>query len=96
MAVIERSDMPGKEQPRGTDSRVEDWHGQSVERDAELADRLTEDEQLDEETARRRFEEEATGEAEQAARHGDRIDPDQGRSAYDTGEPDPAERTQGR
>jgi hypothetical protein len=66
----------------GTDSRVEDWFGQSVERDAELADELTEKEGLDEDEAQRRFEEQATGKAEQAARHGDRIDPDQGRSAY--------------
>ena len=64
----------------GTDSRVEDWFGQSVERDAELADRLTDE--LDEVDAEKAFDEQATGEAEQAARHGDDIDPDQGRSAY--------------
>jgi hypothetical protein len=66
----------------GQDSRVEDWFGQSVERDAELADELTEKEGLDEDEAERRFDEQATGASEQAARHGDRIDPDQGRSAY--------------
>jgi hypothetical protein len=64
----------------GTDSRVEDWFGQSVERDAELADRLTDD--LDDADAEAAFDEQASGEAEQAARHGHQIDPDQGRSAY--------------
>jgi hypothetical protein len=77
---IERNAMSSRDQPEGTDSRVEDWFGQSVERDAELADELSE--QLDEGEAQRRFEEQATGESEQAARRGDRIDPDQGRSAY--------------
>jgi hypothetical protein len=64
----------------GTDSTVEDWHGQSVQRDAELADRLTQRLPLDE--AERVYEELATGEDEQAARHGDQIDPEQGESAY--------------
>lgn len=64
----------------GTDSRVEDWFGQSVERDAELADRLTD--QLGVDDAAAAFEAQSGGEAEQAARHGDEIDPDQGRSAY--------------
>jgi hypothetical protein len=77
----------------GQDSRVEDWFGQSVERDAELADELTEQEGLDESEAQRRFDEQATGASEQAARHGDRIDPDQGRSAYtDDDRTGPAER----
>jgi hypothetical protein len=69
-----------KQPEPGTDSRVEDWFGQSVERDAELADRLTDD--LDDAAAEAAFDELASGEAEQAARHGDTIDPDQGRSAY--------------
>ena len=64
----------------GTDSRVEDWHGQSVQRDAELAEALSEELPPDE--AERAFDEQSTGRAEQAARHGDVIDPDQGRSAY--------------
>ncbi len=64
----------------GTDSTVEDWHGQSVDRDAELADKLSEE--LPPEEAERAFEEQATGEAEQAARHGDEIDPEQGESSY--------------
>lgn len=66
------------EQPKtpepGTDSRVEDWFGQSVDRDAQLADEVGGDEA--------EFERRATGEAEQDARHGDTIDPDQGQSAY--------------
>jgi len=73
------SDDAKQPQP-GTDSRVEDWFGQSVDRDAELADRLSED--LDPADAEAAFEEAATGREEQDARHGDRIDPDQGRSAY--------------
>ena len=64
----------------GTDSRVEDWFGQSAERDAELADRLTDE--LGEQDAEAAFDQQATGHDEQDARHGDRIDPDQGRSAY--------------
>ena len=67
----------------GTDSRVEDWFGQSVERDAELADRLSAD--LDPDDAEATFDEQATGREEQDARHGDQIDPDQGRSAYRDG-----------
>jgi hypothetical protein len=65
---------------RGTDSRVEDWFGQSVERDAGLADRLTAE--FGEKGAEAEFEHRARGEAEQEGRHGVQIDPDQGRSAY--------------
>lgn len=64
----------------GQDSRVEDWMGQSVERDRKLAEELTSE--LGEDEAERRFNEEATGRAEQDARHGPTIDPDQGQSAY--------------
>ena len=64
----------------GQDSKVDDWFGQSVARDAELADTLTAE--LGEDEAEEVFEEIATGEDEQEARHGDRIDPDQGQSAY--------------
>lgn len=67
----------------GTDSTVEDWMGQSVDRDTELAERLSAE--LPPEEAERAFEERATGEAEQEARHGDRIDPEQGESAYQDG-----------
>ena len=66
---------------RGTDSRVTDWQGQSVARDAELADRISETTD-DDEVAERRFEEESTGREEQAARRGDTIDPEGGEPAY--------------
>ena len=72
-------DTPSSPEP-GTDSRVEDWFGQSVERDAELADELSE--QLPPEEAEKAFEERAGGEDEQEARRGDEIDPEQGESAY--------------
>ena len=64
----------------GTDSRVVDWHGQSVDRDAELADELVDE--LGEEKAEEVFDEQATGKETQAARHGDTIDPEQGEAAY--------------
>jgi hypothetical protein len=72
-------DTPSSPEP-GTDSRVEDWFGQSVERDAELADELSE--QLPPEEAEKAFEERASGEEEQESRRGDEIDPEQGESAY--------------
>ena len=75
-------DTPSSPEP-GTDSRVEDWFGQSVERDAELADELSE--QLPPEEAEKAFEERAGGEDEQEARRGDEIDPEQGESAYQEG-----------
>ena len=77
--TMDRNDTPATPEP-GTDSRVEDWHGQSVDRDARLADELSEERPPAE--AERAFEEQATGRAEQAARHGDEIDPRQGESAY--------------
>ncbi|MET0326226.1 MAG: hypothetical protein ABW219_13460 [Ilumatobacteraceae bacterium] len=64
----------------GQDSKVDDWFGQSVARDADLAETLTDE--LGEDEAEKVFEEIATGEDEQDARHGDSIDPDQGQSAY--------------
>ena len=67
----------------GTDSRVEDWLGQSADRDAELADRLSEALPADE--AEAAFERESSGADEQAARHGESIDPEQGESAYRDG-----------
>ena len=79
---VDSNDTPATPEP-GTDSRVEDWHGQSVERDAQLADELSEELPPDE--AEKAFEERATGSAEQAARHGEHIDPEQGESAYKTG-----------
>ena len=68
---MDSNDTPATPEP-GTDSRVEDWHGQSVDRDARLADELSEE--LPPAEAERAFEEQATGRAEQAARHGDEID----------------------
>jgi hypothetical protein len=72
----------------GTDSRVEDWIGQSANRDAELADRLSDELPPDE--AQATFERDSSGADEQAARHGDAIDPEQGESAYRGGQPDDA------
>ena len=69
-----------KQPEPGTDSRVEDWFGQSVQRDAELADQLSSE--LGEADAEAEFSQQSIGRDEQAARHGDHIDPDQGRSAY--------------
>lgn len=75
----ERPESPASPEP-GQDSRVEDWFGQSVQRDAELADALVDE--VGEEEAGRRFDEEADGAEEQRARHGSSIDPEQGESAY--------------
>lgn len=69
-----------REPEKGTDSRVEDWFGQSVDRDTELAEELVEE--YGEERAEEIFAEQADGEATQEARHGDHIDPEQGESAY--------------
>jgi len=52
-------------------STVENWHGQRVERDAELADRLVEEAGGDEEGAEARFAEEAEGPAD---RRGGEVD----------------------
>ena len=76
-------DTPATPEP-GTDSRVEDWFGQSVDRDAELADELAE--RLPADEAEAAFEEQSVGRDEQQARHGDEIDPEQGESAYQTAE----------
>lgn len=65
----------------GTDSRVTDWYGQSVARDAELAERIGQSSD-DEREAERAFNEQATGREEQAARHGEHIDPEAGEQAY--------------
>ncbi len=74
------SDAEPKQPPAGEDSTVEDWMGQSVERDAELADQLVE--QHGEDKAAEIFDEKAAGEDEQEARHGEHIDPEQGEKAY--------------
>lgn len=79
-----RVPMPNDPDPKqvepGTDSRVEDWFGQSAARDAELADELTDE--LGEAGAEAAFDERSTGREEQDARRGEQIDPDQGRAAY--------------
>jgi hypothetical protein len=85
-------DPNATQQPRtepGQDSRVEDWFGQSVQRDAELADEVVASDDGDMEQAEADFDARSTGSDEQARRHGDHIDPDQGRSAYQTSEDDP-------
>ena len=51
----------------GQDSKVDDWFGQSVARDAEVAETLTDE--LGEDEAEKVFEQTATGEDEQDARH---------------------------
>ena len=76
----EQDDPSATPEGEGRDSRVEDWFGQSVESDAELADRLVEE--VGEERAAERFDELSEGRDEQAARHGDHIDPEQGEAAY--------------
>jgi hypothetical protein len=72
-------DTPRTPEP-GTDSKVEDWFGQSVAKDAELADELSDELPPDE--AQRAFEQQAAGREEQEARRGEEIDPEQGESAY--------------
>jgi hypothetical protein len=88
-SIGQRDAMPTDDTPNmpepGTDSRVEDWLGQSADRDAELADRLSEALPADE--AEAAFERESSGADEQAARHGESIDPEQGESAYREGSP---------
>lgn len=69
----------------GQDSRVEDWFGQSVDRDREVAEDIVDDESEIDEEAEAEFVARAGGEREQAERHGAEIDPDQGRSAYRNG-----------
>ena len=72
---------PGSGAPQpGTDSPVEDWFGQSVAEDAELADKLVDAVGFEE--AERQFEAQAHGQQRQETRHGDRIDPHQGEHAY--------------
>ena len=52
-------------------STVENWHGQRVERDAELADELVDETGGDREAAENRFAEEAEGPAD---RRGGEVD----------------------
>lgn len=80
MTAHEEPDVDPQQPEPGKDSRVEDWIGQSVERDTELAEKLVDEH--GEERAEALFEERADGKATQEARHGDSIDPEQGESAY--------------
>lgn len=73
-----------KQAEPGTDSRVEDWMGQSVDEDAELAEKLVDEH--GEEKAEELFDEQSEGKQTQEARHGDSIDPEQGESAYKSSE----------
>lgn len=66
--------------PPGQDSTVGDWFGQSVDQDAELAEKLSEE--LDDDEAEKAFEEQSEGRETQERRHGAEIDPDQGVSQY--------------
>jgi hypothetical protein len=54
-------------------STVEEWFGQSVDRDRELAEELSEE--LPPEEAEAEFDRRAEGEEEQERRHGDHLDP---------------------
>jgi hypothetical protein len=50
-------------------STVDDWFGQDAKRDAEIADKVVEEEGGDTEAAERRFEQEADGAERQQERH---------------------------
>jgi hypothetical protein len=50
-------------------STVDDWFGQDAKRDAEIADKVAEEEGGNTEAAEQRFEQEADGERHQRARH---------------------------
>ena len=77
------SDESSNQPPPGQDSTVDDWFGQSVQRDAEVADEVTADDaDVDAADAEEEFARRARGREEQEARHGEHIDPDQGRDAY--------------
>ena len=55
-----------KTQEPGTDSTVDDWFGQNVARDQDVADRLVAEEGGDQDAAEERFDEEAEGEESSA------------------------------
>jgi hypothetical protein len=61
--------VPKPPQEPEEDSTVDDWFGQNVARDQELADELVEEEQGDARRAEERFEEEAEGEDRYKAGH---------------------------
>lgn len=68
MAETDRENDPYTEAENST---VENWHGQRVDRDAELADELVEEAGGDEAAAEARFAEEAEGPAD---RRGGEVD----------------------
>ena len=78
--------MTSDETPRtpspGTDSKVDDWFGQSVAKDAELADESSDELRPTRPNAPSRS---RPPDAEQQARRGEQIDPEQGESAYRDG-----------
>ena len=59
--------MPEHREP--DNSTVDDWFGQNVARDQDLADRLVEDEAGDESAAEKRFAEESVGKQKYQAGH---------------------------
>jgi hypothetical protein len=61
--------MPDAVDEPTEDSTVDDWFGQNVARDQELADELVDDEGGDLDAAEARFEEEAEGEDTYKAGH---------------------------
>jgi hypothetical protein len=87
---MSKPDQPS--QGAGTDSRAEDWFGQSVDRDAQVAEEAAEDVAGvygEGDSAGYEFERRARGRAQQEARHGESIDPDQGRAGYGAPPADP-------
>ena len=70
MSTAARPDpQPSDPYTEPENSTTEEWFGQSVERDAELADELLDEEGGDTARAEHRFEHESTGEEEQRRRH---------------------------
>ena len=61
--------MVDNETHEGEDSTVDDWFGQNVARDQELADELVAEEGGDQSAAAERFDEEAEGEERFRAGH---------------------------
>jgi hypothetical protein len=71
---------PNSDNAEAADTPATEWFGQSVDSDAELADRLTREHGADE--AERIFDEEARGADVERRRRGDDIDPELGEAAY--------------
>ena len=77
------------EQEQGQDSTTNEWFGQSVESDTELADEVAakHDDPAD---AEAEYEQRKGGEEVEAKRRGDEIDPDLGEDAYHEDRPEHA------